>query len=741
MRLVGTSQQRVDALAKAWGEHVYPSDFALPDMLWLRVVRSRMANAGIKAVETSKAAALDGVIRIFTAADIPGENGFGLIMADQPVLCRDRVRYVGEPIAIVAARSDAIARKAAALVEVDYDPLEVVGDSTQSDAAAPLHPGGNECASIALGFGDPDTGLEESAHVVEYSYVTNRQEHAFLETEAGTSWIDENGILTLSVGGQNPFHDRRQVAAALGLPETKVRVLNPMMGGAFGGKEDCSVQILLALVTWLTGVPARLMFDRSESIATGVKRHSFAVTIRAGAASDGTLRAFDSSLVADCGAYTTLSPAVLGQAAEHVSGPYAFEGSRIRARAMFTNNGNASAYRGFGGPQVTIGIEQVIDELALKCGLSPFEMRRRNLIRRGDRAGAGHLMTSDTALGQLLDAAEKGPLWTGRKAFREGATDWTRRGVGVCGVWQGYGLGAEMERGAEVLLSLTPAGKYRLHVGTPDFGSGNLTAFLQIAADELNTSLEQFEYTAGDSDGPNSGSSHASRTVYVVGNAVARAAREMASRIRNCFGTGVSVELQRDRVRVGREHVPLAEVQPRLLSPEVRLHYRPPSATPISAGIPHSGYGYWVQVLGVEVDLLTGEAGVIEVENYVDTGKTINPASVTGQCEGAFAQGLGYALYENAVYRDGRMLNPTFSSYIIPSIRDMPPRMTTALFETPDECNPLGVRGIAEIGLTPVAASVANAVHDAIGARFASFPILPEMVLAALGAAGGHRHV
>ncbi len=732
MGIVGTSQQRVDALAKARGEHIYPSDHKLPDMLWLRIVRATERHALLKNVDVSRAVAQEGVACVLTAEDIPGENSFGLIVSDQPVLCHDRVRYLGEPIAIVAARDDQTARRAAKLVQVEYALLDTVENAKTADVAIALHDGGNEFASVELGFGSPDELLTKCAHQAEYSYVTNRQEHAFLETEAGTSWIDSEGILTLSVGGQNPFHDQRQVAAALGLPESQIRVLNPMMGGAFGGKEDCSVQIPLALVTWLTGKPARFMFDRRESIQVGVKRHSFDISLRIGSTHDGKLQAFDAALTADAGAYTTLTPPVVGQAAEHLSGPYTYEASRIQARAMFTNNGVASAYRGFGGPQVMIGIEQAIDELSRKCELSPFAFRRKNLIQAGERAAAGHVMTSDTALLQLMDAAEKGDLWSGRKTFIDAAPDQTRRGIGVSTIWQGYGLGARMENGANVHLELRPDGRYRLHVGTPDLGSGNLTAFLQIAADELGTDIEQFEYIAGDSNGPDSGSSHASRTIYVVGNSVAQAGRELATRIKSCFEGETGIVLLRDRVRVGADFVPLSKVYQMLPSATVRRHYCPPSATPISPGIPHAGYGYWVQVLGAEVDLLTGQVTVKEVENYVDTGKTINPICVTGQCEGAFAQGLGYALYENAVYKDSVMLNPTFSNYIIPSIKDLPLKMKTTLFETPDTCNPLGVRGIAEIGLSPVAPSVANAINDAIGVRFHSFPILPEMVQSAL---------
>src|SRR5690606_38052525 len=262
----------------------------------------------------------------------------------------------------------------------------------------------------------------------------------------------------------------------------------------------------------------------------------------------------------------------------------------------------------------------------------------------------------------------------------------------------GYGLGAGMEKGAEVRIELTGSGKYRLQVGTPDLGSGNLTAFLQIAADQLGTTVEQFEYVAGDSKGPDSGSSHASRTIYVVGNAVAMASRQLAERIRAAFAPE-RAELAFDHVRVGgAQAVALQEVHGRLASPVVSLHYQPTSARSVVPGIPHAGYGYWVQVLGLEVDLFTGEVTVLEAENYVDTGRTINPDGVTGRCEGAFAQGLGYALYENAIYRNGEMRNPNFSNYIIPSIRDMPVRLTTRLFETPDPCNPLGTRGVAEIG-------------------------------------------
>lgn len=743
-RSVGTSVQRVDALAKVRGEHVFPSDHVLPGMLWLRVVRSEKAHARIVAIDTAGAAAIGGVVCVLTAADIPGVNLFGLAVTDQPVLGADRVRYVGEPLAIVAAESDAIARAACAAVNVLYEDLPLIDDPLTAEHDFKLHPQGNLCSAVRLNVGEVGPILEVCEEVVEVAYSTNRQEHAFLETEAGTSWLDENGRLTLSVGAQNPFNDRRQVAAALDLPFDQVRVLNPMMGGAFGGKEDCNVQILLALVTHKTGRPARMMFDRSESLLSSVKRHAFHVRYRVGATRDGILKALDVDMIADAGAYTTLSPAVVGQAAEHASGPYLYEASQIVGKSVFTNNGNASAYRGFGNPQVTIGIEQAIDELARRTQLSPFEIRRRNLIKKGETSGGGFVMEQDTALSPLLDAAEQGAVWANRSAFKAAAQSWTRRGVGVAAIWQGYGLGAGLEKGGTVRLSLTVAGRFRIEVGTPDLGAGNVTAFIQIAADELNTPIEHFEYIAGDSLGPDSGSSHASRTVFVVGNAVAQAARELRDKILGAAGPllgSTGGEIGAGIIRAPTGQLTLEQLARSAGAQCVETSFRPKMPRAVSPGIPHAGYGYSVQVVSVEVDVLTGEVAVCAAENYLDTGKTINPQGVACQIEGGFAQGLGYALYENAIYERGALRNPNFSSYIIPSIKDVPARIDTVLFETPDVTNPLGVRGVAEIGLTPVAATVANAVRDAIGVRFARYPILPEMILEAVRGRTAIRHV
>ncbi|HWN31207.1 MAG TPA: molybdopterin cofactor-binding domain-containing protein [Pseudonocardia sp.] len=702
----GRSAGRIDAPAKARGEHRYPSDHRPAGALWVRPVRAPLVHATISRVDTEAARAVPGVVGVFTAADLPGCNGFGLISPDQPVLCDRVVRCAGDLVAVVAAETDRSARLASGLVEVDALPLPLLTDpelALRADAPK-IWPGGNLCAELLLGHGDVATGFAEADVVLEYAYRTGWQEHAFLETEAGVSYLDEDGRLTVCAGGQNPFSDRRQICAALDLPATDVRVLHPMMGGAFGGKEDISVQIVLALVTRLTGRPARFTLDRAESIAYGVKRHPFQVRYRVGATAAGELTALDAELLADTGAYLTLGPGVLGLAAEHTGGPYRYRHARIAATAVYTNNGNASAFRGFGNPQVTTGIEQVIDQLAGRLGLDPLLLRRRNTLRPGGRAAAGFAVRHGVELAGVLDSAAAGRLLAEAADWKAAARPWKRRGVGTASAWQGYGLGAGVESGAEVSAERTAAGRYLVTVSCPDLGEGNHTAFAQLAAAELGCPVGQVDVSAGDSDGPDSDATNASRTVFAVGNAVAGACARLA-----------------------------AEPGPA----RVAHTYRPELPEAHIVGMPHIGYTPAVLVLGVEVDVLTGEVDVLRLEHHVDPGRAVNPAGVRGQSEGAILQGLGFALLEEHQLMGGRVRNDRFANYLIPGITELPERLETVLVCTPDPANPLGVRGVGEIGITPVAAAVGNALCDAIGHRFDRFPITPDAVLAALDGAGG----
>jgi len=701
----GSSAARIDAEAKARGEHRYPSDYRPDGALWVRPVRAPLVHAEIAEVDVAAARAVPGVVGVFTAADVPGRNGFGLITPDQPVLCDRVVRCAGDMIAVVAAESLRAAQLASRLVSVSARALPLVTDPRLAllPDAPRLHPSGNLCAELLLGHGDVAVGFAEADVVVEYTYRTGHQEHAFLETEAGVAYLAEDGRLTVCAGGQNPFSDREQICAALDLPESAVRVLNPMMGGAFGGKEDISVQIVLALVTHLTGRPARLTLERAESLAFGVKRHPFQVRYRVGATGDGEFTALDAELIADTGAYLTLGPGVLGLAAEHTGGPYAYRHARITGQAVYTNNGNSSAFRGFGNPQVTTGIEQVIEMLADRLGMDPLKLRGRNALRPGQRAAAGFPVRYGVELPGVFRFHGAGGLLAEGAAWKAAAAPWKRRGIGVACAWQGFGLGAGVESGAEVWAQRSAEGGWRITVSCPDLGEGNLTAFAQIAAGALGCEVDRVEVVAGDTDGPDSDASNASRTVFVVGNAVAQACA-----------------LLRERADHG--------------SATVVHHYRPELPDPHQVGMPHVSYTPSAMVVGVEVDVLTGEVDVPRLEHHLDAGQVINPAGVRGQSEGAIAQGLGFALLEHVEMVDGRVRNDRFASYLIPGVADLPADLRTVLVCTPDRSNPLGVRGVGEIGITPVAAAVGNAIHDAIGRRFDRFPITADAVLAALEA-------
>lgn len=698
---MGFSQIRIDADTKARGEHVFPSDFGHAGMLSVRLVRADIAHADILGIETQAAAALEGVACVLTHRDVPGRNGFGLMEADQPVLCDRRVKFAGDVVAVVAATTDEIAYRACRLVKPRFAPLAGIDSPGQALSGKE----GNICAAVDLGFGDVEAVLARSAHVASLAYVTGRQEHAYLETEAGCAFFDGDGRLTIVAGGQNPHHDRQQVAEALGIAEHRIRVLNPPMGGAFGGKEDITVQIYLALVAVKTGMPCRMMFDRSDSIAYSVKRHPFAVSVTVGADARGNLTAFRAELTADTGAYLTLGPAVLTLAAEHCGGPYRFEASRIKGRVLHTNTGNASAFRGFGNPQVIIGIEQAMDILAGKCAKDPVSFRTRNLLRQGDRAAAGHRITSPVTLPALAEAARHGRIMSDPSAACAVSRPWLRRAIGLAFVWQGFGLGAGVESGATVKAARKADRRYELAVSAPDLGEGNMTAFAQIAADVLGCMPEEIDIVTGDSDFAKAGSTNASRSTMVIGSAVARACAMLRGRI----DAGEGGELSET------------------------ASYRPDLPDQVgSPGLPHAGYAYGVQVLVAEVDVMTGLTSIPQVETYLDAGRVINPDGVTGQIEGGFAQGLGFALCEDAKVARGLVLNDRLSTYIIPGIKDVPPRMETILINTPDPSNPLGVRGIAEIGLTPVAACVANAVAQITGRRSERFPITPENIVEAI---------
>lgn len=734
---IGESISRIDGWAKATGRQVYPSDYYLEGMLSLRVLRSPHPHARITYLDTSSAEQSPGVACVLTADDIPGEVMTGLIFQDMPVLCDKIVRRVGDPIAIVAAETDQAARQACDLINVEFDLLPVVSDPREAlKPGSPLvHPNGNLLSEIHLTQGDVESSFANADLVFENEYYTGRQEHTSLETESGTAYYDEEGRLTIRFGGQHPHWDREIIAKVLGVNESELRVISPMMGGSFGGKDDIDIQCYLALVTYLTKRPCRMMFDRRESIISGTKRHPFIASYKTACSHNGVWIAAEVSLIADTGAYAGWGDKVLSTAVGGCLGPYRIPNVNVNAYCVYTNNSNASAFRGFGAPQAVFPLEQQVDMMAHACGIDPVEFRRMNSVEPGQKTAYGFTCEQELSFKKVLDVVEKGPIYSQRTKLTrvpEQDSRWKKRGIGIAAAWMGIGYGAGVPDPTEVQVRLNQDGKYQLLLGGTDMGQGNATALLQMAAHELNCDMEAVELVLGDSLGPDSGSCDAARQVTIVGAATVSAARDLYRQILDEAANELhaepgSLRLEGDSVidkQSGRTW-PILGLGDLTGKGTADL----PEIEAVIPGIPYHLYTNGAQTALVEVDLLTGKVEVLKLHSVIDAGKAINEQGIEGQSEGGLSQGIGYALLEDCITKDGQFVNPDLSTYIIPSISDVPVEMETTILEEPGSLGPYGAKGIAELVLVPTAPAILNAVYDAIGERFTNIPLSAEDVL------------
>ncbi len=732
--LIGASEPRPDALGKVTGAARYPADLVRPDMLRLKVVFAGRPHARIRSLDTAAALAHPGVVAVLTASDVP-YNAFGLIDADQPVLCGEVVRFSGDKVALVVAESQEAAEAGAQLVQVEYEDLPVVTDPRAALAPdAPLvheERGSNLLLHIPIRKGDVARGFAEADVILEGEFETSWQEHAFLQPEAGVAWVDEDERVIVETAGQWLHEDRRQLAAMLKLPEEQVIVRYAAIGGAFGGREDLSIQHLLALAAWKLRRPVALVWSREESIIGHHKRHPISVRCRWGAHKDGIITAVEAEVIADGGAYASTSVEVTKVATLFASGCYEVANISVDGYAVYTNNIPAGAFRGFGAPQAQFAAESMVTRLAHALGMDPAELRRRNIYREGGLepsqqplpVGVSALPVLERCIEEAKErlsysqpgvrtAAPSGsPPLAGEGL---GERSYLRRGVGIaCGIKNvGYSFGYPDQATAKVeLYGKAELERAVVRIGAAEVGQGTHLALRQIAAETLGLPLAKVEMVTDDSaETPNAGSASASRMTLMGGQAVHRAslaAREQWS------GT--------------EEYAASATVQ-----------FRPTPTTPLDAGTgagrPNYCYGYAAQAVEVEVNTLTGQVQVLSVISVHDVGRAINRQQVEGQIEGCLAQALGYALLENLQTRDGRILTPYFSTYLLPTVLDMPTEITPVILELADPEGPYGARGVAEMALVPFAPAVAMAIHDATGVWLSQQPMTPERVLAALNA-------
>jgi CO/xanthine dehydrogenase Mo-binding subunit len=714
--LIGAPLPRPDAQGKVTGATRYPADLVRPGMLHLQIVFAHRPHARILSIDTRAALEHPGVVAVLTASDVP-YNAYGLIDADQPALCRDVVRFEGDKVALVVAESKQAAIDGARLVTVEYEDLPAVTDARKALAPdAPLvheHLGTNQLFHMPIRKGDTTAALADADVVLEETFTTSWQEHAFLQPEAGIAYIDEEGRLVVETAGQWLHEDRRQIAQMLQLPEEQVIIRYAAIGGAFGGREDLSMQHLLALATWKLRRPTALVWSREESMIAHHKRHPMHIHCRWGAKRDGRITAVETQVIADGGAYASTSAEVVKVATLFASGCYEIPNISVDGYAVYTNNIPSGAFRGFGSTQAQFAVEIMVTRLAHELGIDPIELRRRNIYREGSIEPTQQPLPAGVSAWPVLErCVEEARARLHYGEPRQHPAPHRRRGIGIAsGIKNiGYSFGFPEQSTATVtIFGDAEIERAEVRIGAADVGQGSHLALRQIAAETLNLPLEKVTMICDDSsEAPNAGSASASRMTLMGGRAVKDAA-----------------SAAKEKWSYTDEYQASATQQ-----------YRPPATTPLDpvsgVGRPNYCYAYVAQAVEVEVNLLTGQVQVLSIISVHDVGKAINMQQVTGQIEGCLAQALGYSLLEHFQVSNGHVLTPHFSTYLLPTVLDMPTEIVSIVLELADPNGPFGARGLAEMPLVSFAPAIASAIHDATGVWLTQQPMTPERVLSAL---------
>lgn len=728
MKAISQPLPRPDAVDKVTGKGIYADDLYVEGMLHARALRSKYPHARLLKVDVSRAKTLPGVATVLTAADIPGRKDCGVHEVDWPVLCYDKVRYVGDSIALVVAESEEIAEQALGLIEVEYEPLPVVtGPKEAAQPGAPIlhdhHPTGNFKATYNLENGDVEVGFAQSDVILEREYSTQFVEHGFIEPEAGLAVPEATGRITVYCGGQIPFGDREQIAATLNVPESQIRVINCLIGGGFGGKEDVSVQIHVALAAWATRRPVKMVLSRKESLMVHPKRHATIIKMKTGAKKDGTLMAHEVEIYGDGGAYASLSNHVMLRATTHAAGPHSVPNAKVTTYAMYTNNVPCGAFRGFGVTQSTFAMESQMDELAEMLGLSPLEIRRKNILAVGKKTLAGHELTESVGLPQALEMVaaemEKHPF-----VASEGDK---RRAWGIACAYKntGFGSGAYDAAGAEVEVFAN--GRASVRAGASEIGQGLVGVLAQIVTEELGVPYEKVDVLVADTDLTlDCAATTASRQTYVTGNAARHASREVRTMLSQTAAELLDVDPQtlifaEGRVSSNGHSVELAEVvkaarrEGRL--PKMSYQY----VAPMVPQYHHFAFGFGAQAVLVEVDLKTGETKVLKVIAANDVGRVMNPLALQGQVEGSISMGLGMAIQENFVVENGYVKTDSLNKCKLPTI-DQTPEVISFFVEEQTTDGPYGAKGVGELASIPTTPAVINGIYNATGIRCYHLP-------------------
>lgn len=720
---------RVDAFDKVTGRAIYPGDIDMPMQLSMKVLFSQRIHAIIKSIDIDEALRQPGVVAVLTAKDVPN-NEFGLIKPDQPVLCGpdstnpygDRVRCAADKIALIIAESESAADLAREKIKVEYEDLPVVSDLMQAFSSQEVLVHHELDSNIfwhnKVRSGDIDKAFANADVIIEGEYDTPAQEHAYLQPEAGIAYYDEEDRITVVVGGQWVHEDQEQIAHSLKIAPENIRVIYPAIGGAFGGREDMSVQIILALAILRLkekGIlrPVKIVWTREESIIGHHKRHPYKIFAKWGATNNGKIIAAEIKIIADGGAYYSTSTKVLGNATLLCTGPYFIPNVKIDAYAVYTNNLPSGAFRGFGGPQAAFEAESQVNKLAEKLCIDPVQFRLMNTVKEGQPMPTGAPLPKGITIDHVIKECALKSGWKVNRDgqfFRDIATV-TKGSISTstgfaCGYKNiGFSFGAPENCWAKVELQGTNEIEHVIlsHAGA-EVGQGSHTAFLLMASKALGVPVEIINLVASDTGATgNSGSVSASRMTFMAGNSIIGACNIALEKWKN-----------EERPAVGE------------------FVYRPPKTTPLDPEtgqcIPNFAYGYVAESVKSSIDLDTGEIEIEDVCVVNDVGEAINLNAIEGQIEGAIAQALGYAVIENFIQKQGKVVTDKFSTYLIPTVLDMPGRVRSIVMENPDPIGPFGVRGMGEMPYLPFVPALTHSILQSTGIWFDKFPLTPDYV-------------
>jgi CO/xanthine dehydrogenase Mo-binding subunit len=711
-----------------------------------------MANAHIRRLDVQKARDLPGVRAVLTAADIPGINLRGNVLGgrdDQPVLAEDHVRAVGDPVALVAADSLEIAEEAVSRIQVEYESLPLIEDplrAVEPDAPA-LDERGNLLAHYDFRRGDVEAGFANAAAIVEQTYRNQCVEHAYLEPEAGVAWLDPGGVIHIRCGTQM-IENFRFVARILGIPHNQVRIECPYVGGGFGGKIMLTIEPFLALLVKATGRPVRMALTREESILSSTKRHPYTMRYKVGADADGRLTALVADIVGDAGAYTDLSAVLCKYSMVQASGPYRYANVQVDMRMVLTHNPTATAMRGVGSPQITFALEGLMDTLADKLGLDPFEFRKRNYLSKGEALTTGQPLKHAVCLAETLEQSQsvlEKALSGSDAAPKENGSKARLRGRGFASNMTGYGRYGTV---AQAYVGMQMDGSVVVAAGAPDLGSGQGAGYRQVAASLLGLPMDRVTVLLSDSQTtPLVGMTAGSRQFLNTGSAIGCAAEPIVRALKDAAAGLLEAPVEDIVLAEGRAFVRGAPEQgvthaqlvaactatgaslTNLGTFKIGSEPYPGSDTAHEAG--WVDYTFGGASAEVSVDPETGEVTLLGLGVSHDAGTAVNPQTVTGQFEGGTSYGMGLALFEDCCVKAGKSEANDFGVYLLSTSMDAP-GIGTAIVESGEGTGPFGARGIGEAANNTSAAAIANAVSRAIGVRVTSLPITPEKILLAL---------